>query len=138
MSQKKNQINERLHVQEASYFQVLRAICANMQMHIRVHANKGFAVTLCTHAIAHTTQIHVSPRVRTQHKAVSVLFRSPLSALLPHPFVQLWIEQVFASVITALAKWPVSVCAAFQTENKTGGKTASLKGGSLRLAVLSC
>lgn len=44
-----------------------------------------------------------------------------------------WVEQVFASVITALAKWPVRVCAAFQIENKTRG-TAGLR----RVTSIGC
>lgn len=55
-----------------------------------------------------------------------VLLSSP--SLLPHPFVLFWIEQVFAAVITVLAKWPVRVCAASQIENKTGG-SSKLKAG---------
>lgn len=35
---------------------------------------------------------------------------------------------MFASVITALAKWPLRVCAAFQTENKSRG-SGKLKAG---------
>lgn len=55
-----------------------------------------------------------------------VLLSSP--SLLPHPFVLFWIEQVFAAVITVLAKWPVRVCAASQIENKTSG-SSKLKAG---------
>lgn len=58
---------------------------------------------------------------------VRVVLPSSLS-LLPLPFVLFWIEQVFASVITALAKWPVRVRAAFQTENKSRG-SGKLKAG---------
>ncbi len=61
-----------------------------------------------------------------------VLLSSP--SLLPHPFVLFWNEQVFASVITAPAKWPARVCAAFQTENKSE-ETASLR--RVTLIVLS-
>lgn len=54
-------------------------------------------------------------------------------SLFPHPFVLFWIDQVFAFVITALAKWPVRVCAAFQIENKSG-ETASFR----RVTSIGC
>lgn len=71
-------------------------------------------------------------KIKTKEGCFSVVLLSSLS-LLPHPFVLFWIEQVFASVITALAKWPVRVCAASQIENKTGG-AASLR----RVTSIGC
>lgn len=42
-----------------------------------------------------------------QRKAASVFLLLSSQSLLPPPFVPFWIERMFASVITALAKWSV-------------------------------
>lgn len=62
------------------------------------------------------------------------LFSLSLPSPVSHLFVLFLIKRVFASVITAPAKWAASVCAAFQTESASGRGAWSLR----RVTSIGC